>query len=513
MFFASPLWLMGLLPWAAATMWLLLARRDQVRVPFVRLWHGTVRSSHARAAISAPPPAVLLAILALLIAVMASAGLGIRTSAPDVTIIVDRGITMSARYGGTTRFIETCNQLGARLIRGSQGNVKLISVPGGETWESDRHQWFAIVRSMKPTTMNTVAELRLTAQRQAAQSASNVIVVSDQPVEATPGIIQIEPLEPASNLTIANLAARSTPHAQVMVVLRDQNSPTDARRAMIHVNSAGNSATQQIDVPRDSGVTAFIDLPRLGPIVSVDVEAADDLDADNHALLARENSAAVVDDLPTLPPALRRMTAVYNRHRAGDGKHIAVVTDAKDLPENQPGVVFATDTSPISPAELHVAADPLTANIDWPTAAADAGGSTAPDGFTPLVYKGPNTFLARRDGPAPAIWVCLNGSHFASDPGYVILWTNIFDALGGETIYRWHPADAKHPPGIEKSSDGSLRAFNAINVSFPAIKQNDWSQLQHMKESPDQAVDLSPWACVLAIVLMLAAMLLGLIRN
>jgi hypothetical protein len=74
MVFTSPLWLVGLLPWMAVTIWLFTGRRDRAHVPFLHLWKGPdATPPRARATIEVPPWAILCAILAMLLAILGAA--------------------------------------------------------------------------------------------------------------------------------------------------------------------------------------------------------------------------------------------------------------------------------------------------------------------------------------------------------------------------------------------------------------------------------------------------------
>ena len=506
MFFASPLWLLGLLPWAGVTIWLLLGRRQRVGVPFIKLWRGQTRSPRAKPSLTRPPLPILLAILSLLLAVLASAGPMLPSRiGPVVTIIVDRGITMSARGQYTARFKETCDRLAGPLREATgSGPVQVICVPAGKSVQLDRTNWTGAVAPMTPTLQNSRSALIAAIHRWLAESAGDLIVITDQPVPADPRVIQIEPERPVSNLTIADVAARATPRPQVMVVLRDQGNATDFRHAHVRVESDGNVGTQDLQIPRDGNVTAFIDLPAVGTVVWISVDAPDDLPADNQAWLAREQSWARIEDSPALPEPLRRMIAVYRRHRDSGGRRIDIVTDYSDSPADEPAIVVASDALPASPSALHVESHPLTANVDWAAATSGALGGTPPPGWRPIVSKGSAVFLAVRDEPARGVWVCLNSPIWPTQADYVVFWTNAFDWVGGEDVYRWHPL-AGHEPGIETQSDGSKRAYNAIDVIFPPVRPNDWSQLRSFAMPTKTGADLTSPLCFIALVLMAVA--------
>src|SRR5687768_14971494 len=103
MSFASAIWLALLLPlWAGVAVWLMWSRRgERTDVPFLFLWRGgTAESPREKRKFRPPPVAVVATLLAALLAILASARPGIFIPAagegPLVTIIVDRGVTMSS---------------------------------------------------------------------------------------------------------------------------------------------------------------------------------------------------------------------------------------------------------------------------------------------------------------------------------------------------------------------------------------------------------------------------------
>src|SRR3954469_22310967 len=98
MTFLTPWWLLALIPWVGLVLWLLAGQRQRVGVPFLELWGGPISGSPIKRRIQPPPTALACAIAALLIAILAVAAPVIHTGSrgPAITIIVDRGITVSA---------------------------------------------------------------------------------------------------------------------------------------------------------------------------------------------------------------------------------------------------------------------------------------------------------------------------------------------------------------------------------------------------------------------------------
>src|SRR5260221_14049205 len=95
----TPLWLLGLLPWAALTLWLLWGGRRREWVPFLPLWHGSAAKKRHQRSLQPPPIALAALILAMVLGILAAAGPALPSSGgPGARLIVlpDRGPTMSA---------------------------------------------------------------------------------------------------------------------------------------------------------------------------------------------------------------------------------------------------------------------------------------------------------------------------------------------------------------------------------------------------------------------------------
>jgi hypothetical protein len=74
MHFASTIWLVLLLPWAALTAWLLWVRRGTgANVPFLDLWRGPVAAARSTGRFGLPPLALFALIASMLLAVLAAA--------------------------------------------------------------------------------------------------------------------------------------------------------------------------------------------------------------------------------------------------------------------------------------------------------------------------------------------------------------------------------------------------------------------------------------------------------
>src|SRR5881392_3618651 len=96
--FATPAWLVGLLPWGAVALYLLWGRRRAAAVPFLELWRIPIEGKRIRRRVGVPPLALALALIGMLLAVVAAAGPNVRwpgaAEGTPTAVIVDRGLGM-----------------------------------------------------------------------------------------------------------------------------------------------------------------------------------------------------------------------------------------------------------------------------------------------------------------------------------------------------------------------------------------------------------------------------------
>src|SRR5438034_3938323 len=99
MSFTSPILLLTLLPWLAVALWLLWSRRAHINVPFLDLWRTADQAKRTSRRFAPPPLPLAAALFAALLALLAAAGPRVHFAGAAertmVTIILDRGITMS----------------------------------------------------------------------------------------------------------------------------------------------------------------------------------------------------------------------------------------------------------------------------------------------------------------------------------------------------------------------------------------------------------------------------------
>src|SRR4051794_37278934 len=98
MSFAAPLCLLFLIPWLGLLLWLLSGQRHRVNVPFLELWSGPITGPKVKRTIQPPPIALACALVAMLFAIIGAASplIHSRQSNSSATLIVDRGVMMSA---------------------------------------------------------------------------------------------------------------------------------------------------------------------------------------------------------------------------------------------------------------------------------------------------------------------------------------------------------------------------------------------------------------------------------
>src|SRR3954470_14555481 len=102
----APIYLLTLLPWAAFAAWMLVGRRRRQRVPFLPLWDAPEELRKPKKGFEPPPLSIVFILLALLCALLAAARpeFGGSKDRGRVTLVIDRGATMSAPPAGRARF-------------------------------------------------------------------------------------------------------------------------------------------------------------------------------------------------------------------------------------------------------------------------------------------------------------------------------------------------------------------------------------------------------------------------
>ena len=514
--FATPIWLLALLPWLALAVWMLWGRRERVGVPFLALWRDADARPSASRAVQAPPLPIVLLLLTILFSILAaSSPLLSRSETQPVIVLVDRGVTMSARDGDAYRYVRAAELLAPHV----RGAVRVVAIPAREERTTDAAGLASAVGALPPTALDTSADVAQAAQRLLATTHEPVIVLSDQPVNANdPRLIVITP--PAQpNVGIVHFAARKKPAAQVMVRLVGERQS----KQTIIVSSDG----ARVERTMDSQGTAFVDLPGLGKTVEVALSQGDSLSADDRAWLVREAGWPRIEPIATLKPELARMVETYRKLRPAreDARVVSIVDAAGSI--DGAAVLLAPATAAETGAPS-VAEHSITAGVAWPEVLKDARfGAAAPAGFTPLVSIGNRVAVAVRETPRQ-VWVAMESATFPRRADYVVFWTNVFDWLGqGGDAFLSHPIAllgdewrrvTDGPPGTEpglwpgvyQRGDGTLRAVNAGGHAkpAPASTTHDWRQrLADLASGRAGGRPLSPYLLIASLACALGAAL------
>jgi len=530
MSFLAPLCLLGLAFWAALTGWLLLGRRPRVGVPFLRLWKGPTPTDRPRRGIRVPPIAILLALLAILLTIFAAARPVVPRAEPKngspITLIVDRGFSMSARGPHDFRFREVFANVAA-LLRSQFGlaPVDLLFIPNGQVTRTDFEECKNIIERMPATAVDTDEPLGAAISQRLAQTTGPVIVISDQSLSlASRRLVEISPERPIEDVGIASFAARERLTPQVMVRVRNQ-SPLTAASLIVDVSSG--PIRQEITLPEPGGSRDyFVDVPKPVDVLSAELRVADDLPANNQAWLVREGNSAKIEARAAIAPELRRMIDVYQRARpASQGSpRVAIVDHVSQLPADAPAILLAQATDPIPTGPLVVSAHPVTDHVQWtklPGPIRAAG--QPPDGWTPLVSSAGRALVAIRPGSPQQVWVGFDVRDWATTTDFVIFWTNVFNWVGGGSqtytsysIDEWRPEwRAVEPlagqeglwPGIYRRSDGAMRAFNCPDHLVQPPPVLDWHKRLSDLPPAAQGRDISAWLVVAAMACMVLSVL------
>lgn len=537
MSFLSPLWLVALLPWAALVLWLLLGLRLRVDVPFVGLWPREQLPPSQRRHLRRPPLAVAALLIAALLAVLAASRplihWGIGRSGPEICIILDHGLTMSARGEADWLFRELANHSAPPMRElAGDGPVRLVAVPDGRTRITDRYGWVDLARALPPTAVDTHRALASAVLDALMRSTGLVIVVSNQPLPATSSrVVAIRPQRTPSNVGIVRLAVRDSPRPQLMVAVR--NGTALAEAALLVRSDDRAIARQTLELPSGGGQrNYFVDLAEMGTTLAVELIVDDDLPADNRAALVRESAWPAVEPAGTLPAAVQRMIETYGRHRPPSADSARLSVGGK-LPADRRGVLLmpAAEAGPVGDAE--VADHPVTRAVGaWPGGGVDPAGQTDTNTWTVLVRRGGRMLVGARTAPARQVGVWMHLDEWAKTADFVMFWTNVFDWVGeggphyaahgvGLLADEWTAGEAAAVPagtppglwpGLYRRGDGAWRAVNALDIRLQEQAATDWlSDLSAAVRStgapPRRGVELSAILALLALgFIALAAM-------
>lgn len=520
---------MALIPWAAVTLWLLQGRRASVSVPYLALWETPIPVPRPRRKREVLPLAIIMALLAALLAIVAGAQPTLPASRSHdslvATLIVDRGITMSARTPAGPRYVGALQALVDAIPPTERsGKLKLIAVPGNSLVEIPIADVVKAVQSLRPTARDTSGLVVEAVSAQLATAAGPVLVITDRSLEPRDRLIRIPPEGAIQDVGIALLAAREHPSSQVMIRVRNQSS---LRNATLTISCDGRSKQQTIALP-DARQTQdyFFNPPTLGATVTAELAMADDLPANNRAWLVRTGTSPVIEPRTPVSAELRRMIAAYQRSRPAteDSSLLILVSDAALIPADASAVLLQLSHEHSISGPVQVTPHALTAHVGWeqmPMPITIDG--DPPAGWVPLVSIAGHAILAVRTDGLRQVWVGFDSPDWARAADYVVFWTNIFDWAAGPaerfTDYplsqwtpEWKPTEQSpfEPgmwPGLYRRSDGALRAFNAPDVAVQTPQQTDWrDQLKRLSAATDR-LDLSGPLLIAAAACMVIAAL------
>jgi len=483
MTFAAPWALLLLIPWLATALYVLLATREVAYVPFVRLWPKSEATQQARRSVHRPPLWVVGVLLAMLLAILAAAGLGVRTRRRSITVIVDCGVSMSAKGRVDSAL--------APLKLTSADTLHVIPIPG-EPFD---------VAGDKPvdrlifTADDTTSLLDHTLRDTLAKTAGPIVVVSDRPPTfAESAALWLRPAAPLDDVAIELFSVTPTTpgKAQAMVRIFNGTERTSAGLigpGVVNLHGPTGFISPKIDLPpRGQRRDFFFDIDYAADVeaLSVEILIDDAIRADNSAYLVRDRRTPAILPDAALSPSQRRMIDIYAAHRGPADPARKITVAPFPLPPDRPGVWLAAGGSEKLPRELNVTSHPVTRSVDWPAIAADATGGRVPGDNWKALFGSPNAaLLAVREAPVRQVWVGFDIDAFSNWSDYVVLWTNVLDWVGdgsqgfvaeaaGESKAAnvWITADASvhDSPGVYSHADGSKYAV-APPVLPPAKAQ------------------------------------------
>jgi hypothetical protein len=527
MILAAPIWLLGLIPWLALAVWMLLGKPSSAGVPFLPLWRATSAHQHVARAWKRPPWAVMWLLMAMLLAVLAA----IKPTLPgkpiaEVTVILDRGATMSARVGGRPRFIGVAENIASHLSPATR--VALVDLISGERSTFDGGHLLSGVVSMPRTGINTGSLARPGVVSELARSSASVWLLSDHSIHVEDSrFAQVKPDAPLQNVGIVQLSAREGGTAQVMVEVMNDSIMT---RAQLRITSGAGQVTRSIDLPpQRERRKYFVDLDHPGERIEATLQPGDDLEADNTAWLVREANAPRLEVRGTISSALQRMVAIYSKTRPPRqaSATVAIVQEKASLASAEIGAIVAPAflTTPLAGLP-RVVEHPVTAVVNWPTVIRDASvAGPPPEGWEALVAVGDHVVLASRSNPARQLWVGFESADWERSADYVVFWSNAFSWLaGGGEDFAAHPvtvldrqwtavtpvpADAQPNawPGVYRRADGVLHAMNVESVTPQAeVDDRSGSRVGNLA-THSVGNSIAPWLgfCALSFALLAAA--------
>jgi hypothetical protein len=446
---------------------------------------------------------------AILLAILGASGpeLVVRGSSA-VTIIVDRGISMSPR----DRRAEVLAQ--AKRVLPPDATLHFICVPPADLRD------FAAANDAPPTCLNTSSMLQQAVADALDKTTGPILVLTDQTIRDHPQLLRVVPTKGVSNVGIVRFAIREAPTTQAMVTVRNDS---DLARAELSVDGV----RQTIDLP--SGAQErnyFVDLPAAGRSAQAKIATNDDFDGDNTAFAARQRAWPRIEMRGDILTHIRRVVEAYARARppADLSAALAIVRTPELLADDERGVIAVQSATTI-PGPPTFAAHPITANLDasrW--IGLRSGAAPAGPGWTTVIRSGDLPLVSVRETPVRQVWVSFASAELSRTSDFVVLWTNILNWVseaGGEQFAASEVGDAPPEfrplsgpelwPGIYRRADGALLAVHAPPVRFvspaPSEARDDAlrQRLAALAAEPTRGSTLAPYLLFAAAAAMLLA--------
>lgn len=518
MVFAAPLWLIGLAPWAALAVWVLVGRRRRQWVPFLALWEAPEELRKPKKGVERPPLAILLTLLATLLALLAAAQpLIAAKGARKVTVIVDRSAAMSVRAGGEPRFLSACRLAQQKLARFNQSiEIRMLTIPPGSVWTGPLDRWLDAVKQLRRTAVQSDVSAALAA----IPPDEPVLIVTDQDLRQSPKLAVLAPEGGGAlkNIGITAIAARQ---GQVMVRIASTHSASTT----LVVSSGAGSIQRGVTFAAPGSQDLFVDLPAPEQIIEARITTADDFEADDRAWLVRRGNWPDIETRIPVSEELERFIAVYSRHRpAGDGSPRVAIGRAGELKSDERGIILEPlSGEPESGLELAVDDHPVTAAVDFAPLRAGVLLAAKPpgEGWRTILRVGGKPALAVTEGETRRAWVGFDSASLMRAPSFVVLWTNLIDwVAGSSTGYgsssledlstdsaRRLPTslpddvDSRYWPGVFDTPSGPAAANAAELVLQPSVK----GSLDQLRLNVRQGISLLPWLLLAAIAALVGA--------
>ena len=545
MTFASPAFLLLLLPVAVVGIYLMSRGGAVVEVPSTRFWSIDSPRTGARWRWGGLPAWVWLALASAALAVTAAAGplIGGRWVRP-VTLIVDRGVTMSAGDSddATTRLRSVFESLSTAQARAGIAPLRVVLVPGGAVdvgggSDTPGERDWREISAEPPTAVDTRQALRAAVRDEFTAGDRPVVVATDQPIEAEPGRLGVIPpvhsRSPGGNVGIVAIGAAASP-PRLLIRLR---ASTDVQSVALHAGSAGATIRHTVDrLAAGEEREVILDLPQLGDVVEARVVAPGDvLPADDTAWLVRAWSWPKIEARSAIGRDLARFVEVYAQQRSTD-PDAPVVEISSPAPPAGRGVWVRPpgDGSVLTgDGEARVTGG-IGQELDWREILQDARIGPEPDAsWRPIVAVGGRTLLAERTAPERQVLVNFASPALARRADFVVLFGQIFDSFadGAGRAPGWSSAAMIEPPpgwvlttppvpglsaspGVYRDSAGRLHALNVGDVRLPTAGDGDWIvPLSSLPAAHVAGRSMALAVTALAGVLLVASVTLGVARR